>query len=108
MTGVTPAKVVGAKAPFPVAGAKWESEWTPATSGVMARLTGNMMIPFVGEPVIKIGDKVNYVSGWKLFATNAATTALSAGQSSLQTWIVTDSAIAMTVSGVAAIIALAF
>jgi len=74
----------------------------------MARVESWMVNPFNGDPLIKVGDKVNYVCGWKLFANNIATTPKSAGQSAVQTWIVTDSAIAMTASGVAAIIALAF
>jgi hypothetical protein len=74
----------------------------------MARLNTVLAMPFLGDPVLKVGDKVNYVSGWKLFATNAITSTISAGQSLTQTVTVTDSALAMTVSGVAAILALAF
>ena len=63
---------------------------------------------FAGDPLVKIGDSVRYVAGWKWFATSGATAAAASGVSDIQTWTVVDNALALTVSGVAAIAALAF
>jgi hypothetical protein len=82
--------------------------WTPATNTTWARFNLGMTQTFQGDPVVKIGDKVSYVAGWRWFATAAATTAVNQGQSTVQTWTVVDNAVALTVSGVAAIVALSF
>ena len=63
---------------------------------------------FSGEPVVKVGVPVNYQIGWRWFATATATTATSQGESVTQTWTAVDNAVALTVSGVAAVLALAF
>ena len=38
--------------------------WTPATSTTWARLNLAMSQTFKGDPEVKIGDSVQYVSGW--------------------------------------------
>ena len=62
------------------------------------------MRDFNSDPAIKIGQTVNYLTGWKLFASSTVTTTLSQGESMWQTWIVTDSATVLALSGVAAAI----
>lgn len=89
--------------------ATWTTaSWTPASNTTQARLTTSTYKNFVSDPVLKVGQKVNYVAGWRWFATNTATTAVNQGQSATQTWTIVDNAVALTVSGVAAIVALSF
>jgi hypothetical protein len=87
----------------------WTSgSFTPATATNWARFNLQTYKDFNSDPVVKVGDTVNYVSGWRWFATSAATIAATSGQSTVQTWRVVDNAVALTVSGVAAIVALSF
>jgi len=88
----------------------WTSNsWTAANSTTLARLnTAVYKIGFNGDPVIKVGQKVNYQAGYRWFATSTATVAVSADESATQTWTVVDNAVALAVSGVAAIVALTF
>ena len=82
--------------------------WTAATTTTWARFNLGMTQSFQGDPVVKVGDKVQYVSGWKWFVSNTAASAVNSGQSTVQTWTVVDNAVALTVSGVAALVALSF
>jgi hypothetical protein len=63
---------------------------------------------FNGDPVIKVGQKVQYVAGYRWFASSTATVAVSQDESATQTWTVVDNAVALAASGVAAIVALTF
>jgi len=82
--------------------------WSPASPKAWARLNLAMTQSFLGDPVVKVGDTVNYVVGWRWFSNAAATNAISQSQSSIQTWYVVDNAVALTLQSVAAIAALSF
>ena len=84
------------------------SSWTAQTNTTWARLNLAVSGSFSSDPVLKIGDTVSYVSGWRWFATNTATIAASQGQSTVQTYTIVENAVALTVSSVAAILALSF
>ena len=70
--------------------------WFPATPTTWSRLYFAMTHSFLGDPVVKVGDTVNYVAGWRWFSSSAATNAINQGQSSIQTWYVVDNAVALT------------
>lgn len=88
----------------------WTSAtWTAASNTTLARLNhGVYKIGFNGDPVIKVGQKVSYVAGYRWFASATATVAVSQAESDTQTWTVVDNAVALAASSVAAIIALTF
>ena len=78
--------------------------WTTSSASTLGNARLSIMRDFNSDPAIKIGQTVNYLTGWKLFASSTVTTTLSQGESMWQTWIVTDSANALALSGVAAAI----
>ena len=83
--------------------------WTTFSATTLGNARLSITRDFNADPVIKVGQSVNYLTGWKLFASATVTTTITQGESMWQVWLVSDSAVTLTLSGVAAAItALAF
>lgn len=86
-----------------------QGSFTPATStdfpSFQLALSENTIIG--AKSRIKVGDKINYKVGWRLYNSSTNATAYTSVDSDLQAWTLVDSAIALSATlSLAAVIAL--
>ena len=55
--------------------------WTTSSTSTLGNARLSISRDFNADPVIKVGQTVNYLTGWKLFASATVTTTLSQGES---------------------------
>ena len=107
LSNVTASRIVGNYNASTAAnfGISETGSWSAATNTTWGRYNIAISSSFVSDPLIKVGTKVAYTAGWRLFASATATTPLTAAVSPVAYWTPVDSAVVLTVSGVAAAIA---